>query len=122
MSFDSGSVDSFAKLEQSLGELEIVIGPRARAAVAQVRESLREAARMRERGDLPGALESIRGAMTRLAALAAQLDQSEGDLMRAVAQRFTRALASGDKGDAKDAVNLIRRKAGSTDDENRNEW
>ncbi len=124
MSRDADAIDAFLKLADSLGELEVVIGPRARGAVGEVRAALREAVTMRERGDLRGALEAIRRAMNRLAALGAELDPGEGAMMRVVAERFASALSFGDKGEAKGAVNVMRKKAGDIRDggDDENQW
>ena len=100
------------KLAENLGELEVVIGPKARPVVAEVRAGLRDAIACRERGDLPGALARIERAMERLAALGTQLDPAEGAMMRTLAQRFSRALSAGLKGEAKVAVNAMKSKAG----------
>jgi len=104
--------DSFLKLAENLGELEVVIGPQARPVVAEVRAGLRDAMACRERGDLPGALAAIERAMERLAALATQLDPAEGAMMRGLAQHFSQALSAGLKGEAKVAVNVMKSKAG----------
>jgi len=119
---DDLSLDPFLKLADNLGELEITIGERARPAVAELRQRLRAAVASRERGDLPGSLEQLRGAMERLAAIASELDPEEGAMMRTVAQRFTEALKLGDKGTAKEAVNLMRHKSGDPGDEDSSEW
>jgi hypothetical protein len=104
--------DPFLKLAENLGELEVVIGPKARPVVAEVRAGLRDAMACRERGDLPGALATIERAMERLAALATQLDPAEGAMMRTLAQHFSRALSAGLKSEAKVAVNAMKSKAG----------
>ncbi|MGB6551859.1 MAG: hypothetical protein WBE78_00105 [Candidatus Binataceae bacterium] len=124
MSDNAAAIDSFAKLADSLGELEIVIGPGARGAVAEVRDGLRSAIAMRDRGEMPAAIAAIRRAMERLAALGAELDPAEGAMMRAIAERFAAAMSFGDKGEAKGAVNLMRRKAGDTskDGGGDNQW
>ena len=114
--------DPFAKLAQNLGELEIVIGERARPAIVQVRAGLSDAIACRERGDMPAAIAAIRVAMERLAALGSVLDPEEGAMMRFIAERFTAALGAGDKGDAKTAVDLMRRKAGDTKDDDKKDW
>ncbi len=106
--------DSFLQLIERLGELEVVIGPQARPVVAEVRSRLKEAAAAREGGDVPGALAIIGQAMQRLAALAGSLDAAEGALMRAIAGSFAQALGVGDKGAAKQAVNVMRGKAGDS--------
>ena len=104
--------DSFLKLAENLGELEVVIGPKARPVVAEVRAGLRDAMACRQRGDLPGALAAIERAMQRLATLGTQLDPAEGAMMRTLAQHFSRALSAGLKGEAKVAANVMKNKAG----------
>jgi hypothetical protein len=105
VSSDNLSLDPFLKLAENLGELEVTIGDRARPAVVELRQRLRAAAASRERGDLPG-----------------ELDPEEGALMRMVAQRFTEALKLGDKGTAKEVVNLMRHKSGDPKDEDSSKW
>jgi hypothetical protein len=122
MPSDDLALDPFLKLADSLGELEVTIGERARPTVAELRQRLRAAVASRERGDLPGSLEQLRGAMERLAAIASELDPEEGALMRMVAQRFTEALKLGDKGTAKEAVNLMRHRSGDPKDEDNSKW
>ncbi|WP_333649803.1 hypothetical protein [Candidatus Binatus sp.] len=114
--------DPFAKLAQNLGELEIVIGERARPAIAGVREGLRDALACRQRGDMPGSIAAIRIAMERLANLGSTLDPEEGAMMRVIAERFTAALGAGHKGDAKAVVDVMRRKAGDTKDDDKKDW
>ena len=114
--------DPFVKLTQNLGELEIVIGERARPAIAGAREGLRDALACRERGDIAGSIAAIRIAMERLASLGATLDPEEGAMMRLIAERFTGALNTGQKGDAKASVDLMRRKAGDTKDDESKDW
>src|SRR5260370_25661694 len=106
--------DPFTKPAQNLGEPEIVIGERARPAIAGVRERLREALACRERGDMSGSIAAIRLAMGQLAALGATLDPGEGAVIRTIAERFTEALGAGPKGEAKSSVDLMRRKAADT--------
>ncbi len=114
--------DPFTKLAQNLGELEILIGDRARPAIAGVRERLRDAIACRERGDMPGSIAAIRLAMAQLAALGSTLDPEEGAVMRTIAERFANALGSGHKGDAKTSVDVMRRKAGDTKDDDDKDW
>ncbi len=114
--------DPFSKLAQNLGELEIVIGERARPAIAGVREGLRDAMACRARGDMPGSIAAIRQAMAQLAALGSTLDPEEGAVMRIIAERFTAALGAGHKGDAKTSVDVMRRKAGDTKDDDGKDW
>jgi hypothetical protein len=115
--------DSFLKLAENLGELEVVIGPKARPVVAEVRAGLRDAMACRERGDLPGALAAIERAMERLAALGTQLDPAEGAMMRTLAQHFSQALSAGLKGEAKVAVKAMKSKAGDPESgDGGNQW
>jgi len=109
-------------LGEKLGELEVTIGPAARAVVAEVRARLAEASARQKDGDLPGALRLIRSSMERLADLAASLDPAEAMLMRLLAGQFSDALRAGDKSIAKSAVNLMRHKAGDPQDDPNNDW
>jgi hypothetical protein len=122
MPLSNSADDPFTKLAQNLGELEIVIGERARPAIAGVREGLRDALACRERGDMPGSIAAIRVAMERLAALGGTLDPEEGAVMRIIAERFTAALGAGQKGEAKTSVDVMRRKAGDTKDDDDKGW
>ena len=116
--------DPFVQLIDRLGELEVVIGEQARPVVAEVRGRLRDAASARERGDVPAALAIIGQAMERLAGLASGLDAAEGALMRAIAGSFAQALNAGDRGTAKQAVDMMRTKAGdsSKDPDSGSDW
>lgn len=122
MPAESNPADAFIKLAQNLGELEVVIGPKARTTIVRVREGLMNAAAARDRGDMPGALEQIRNAMAQLAALGAELDPAEGMMMRAIAERFAAAMGEGAKGDVKNAVDTMRRKAGDGGPGEKNDW
>jgi len=119
---DRANFDSFLKLGDSLGELAVTVGPKARPVIAEVRARLAEAAAMRDHGDLPAAIAAIRSAMERLASLAGELDPGEGAMMRLIAERFSAALNFGDKHTAKDAVNFMRRRAGDPKDEPNTDW
>jgi len=110
------------KLADALGELEVVIGGQARPVVAELRSRLVEAAASREKGDVVGALDIIHRAMEQLASLAGQLDPNEGMMMRVIAERFTRALTTGDRGTAKQAVDLMRHRAGDPEDDENSGW
>ncbi len=122
MTLDSALDDPLLKLSDTLGELEMIIGDKARPVVAEVRARLLEAvASRRDRGPAV-TLEVIHRAMETLAALAAQLDPAEGLAMRAIAERFTHALAAGDKGTAKKVVNLMRHRAGDPRDDENPQW
>jgi hypothetical protein len=114
--------DSFIRLGESLRELEVTVGPNARPVIAEVRAKLAEAAASRGKGDMAAAIDSIRTAMARLAALASELDPGEGYLMRMIADRFSQALNFGDKGTAKETLDLMRHKAGDPKDDPDSEW
>jgi hypothetical protein len=114
--------DPFTRLAQNLGELEVVIGERARPAIAQVRAGLNDAIACRERGDIPAALTAIGSAMERLAALAGDLDPQEGAMMRMIAERFAEAMKRDLKGEVKTTVSVMRQKAGDTKEDDRNDW
>jgi hypothetical protein len=118
----SAHEDPFVRLTENLRELEVVIGAKARPVVAEVRAGLADALASRERGNIAEALVSIRRAMERLAGLASDLDPDEGFLMRTIAARFTDALNVGRKGTAKEAVSLMRHKAGDTKDKPDKDW
>jgi len=109
--------DPFLKLADGLRELEIVVRETARPAIGEVRETLRAAMASRERGDTPQALAEIRRAMEQLAALGTQMDPGEGAMMREVARIFAQSLSLGDKGAVKQAVGLMRHKAGDPKDD-----
>ena len=114
--------DSFVRLGESLRELEVTVGPNARPVIAEMLAKLAEAAASRGKGDMAAAIDSIRTAMGRLAALASELDPGEGYLMRMIADRFSQALNFGDKGTAKETVNFMRHKAGDPKDDPDTEW
>ncbi len=122
MSFDDPALDPFLKLADRLGELEIIVGERARPVVAELRESLHGAIARRQAGDLPGSLALLRRAMERLTAMGGELDPEEGALMRMVAERFGQALETGDKGAARTAVKIMRQKSGDPSDEDNSSW
>jgi hypothetical protein len=116
------SSNAFIKLAGELGELEVIIGPIARPVIAEVRTRLLEAAARQKNGDMTAALETIRGAMEQMASLAATLDPVEATAMRMLSQHFSDALRIGDKTTAKDAVNMMRHKAGDPKDEPNTDW
>jgi hypothetical protein len=119
---DSVSFDSFIRLGESLGELEVTIGAAARPVIAEVRSRLVEAAARQKNGDTPGAIAIIRSAMERLASLAGTLDPAEAMLMRMLSERFSNALSIGDKDAAKNAVKVMRHKAGDPKDDPNTDW
>lgn len=122
MANDAISLDSFIRLGESLGELEVIIGPAARPIIAEVRTRLSEALGRQKNGDTSGAIAVIRRAMEGLASLAGTLDPAEATLMRMLSAHFSNALSIGDKNAAKDAVNTMRHKAGDPKDDPDTDW
>lgn len=96
-----------------LGELRVVLGPAAAPGVEGVQRLLREGLAARERGDVPVAVARIGEAMDLLAGLATRLDPAEGQMMRAVAEHFRRALAAGAVGAAREVADVMRERSGS---------
>jgi hypothetical protein len=119
---DQISLNSFIRLGEGLGELEVTIGPAARPVIAELRVRLAEAAARGQNGDLAGAVDIIRNAMERLALLAGSLDPAEAMLMRMMSEHFNNALRIGDKDAARNAVNTMRHKAGDPKDDPDTEW
>ena len=122
MAVETINFDSFNRLANSLGELEVIIGPAARPAIAEVKDRLIDAAVRYKSGDAPGAYALIRAAMQSLAALAVNLDPAEAALMRIISERFSTALTIGDKDAAKTAINVMRHKAGDPKDDPNTDW
>lgn len=96
-----------------IGELKLVLGPKAAPGVDEVERHLREGLAARERGDGVAAVRSIGLAMDRLAALASEADPAEGAMMRAVAEHFRGALSRGALGEAREAADAMRARSGS---------
>lgn len=122
MPLDTASFESFLNLGDSLGELELIAGPKARPVIAMMREQLIAAAAKRQAGDPQGALALITQAMSNLVTVGMDVDSNEGAMMRAIADRFGQALNAGDKGSAKEAVAVMRHKAGDPKDDPSNDW
>ena len=121
MPLDAG-FESFLNLGDSLGELELIAGPKARPAIALMRDKLIAAAAKRQAGDAQGALALIGEAMSNLIAIGMEVDSNEGAMMRMIADRFGRALNAGDKGSAKEAVAVMRHKAGDRKNDPSSDW
>ena len=122
MPLDTASFETFLNLGDSLGELELIAGPKARPVIAMMRNQLIAAAAKRQAGDAQGALALITQAMGNLVAIGIEVDSNEGAMMRAIADRFGQAMSAGDKGSAKEAVTLMRHKAGDPKDDPSNDW
>jgi hypothetical protein len=121
MPLDADGFEAFINLGDSLRELELIVGPKARPFITDVRDGLAQAAARRQAGDANGALMLIRQSMQRLAVLGSEVDAQDGAMMRFLAERFTQALNAGDKSAAKEAVAMMRHKAGDPKDES-GEW
>jgi hypothetical protein len=97
-----------------LPELQIVLGPQAKAGVESVRLLLQEAVAARAGGDVPRATRCIGKAMDTLSQLAEILDPHEAMLMRMLAAQFRQALQGGDTSEARRVSDLMREKSGTT--------
>jgi len=97
-----------------VGELRVVLGPRAAAGVDGLEELIREGLAARDRGDPVTAVQRVVQAMERLADLAGGSDAAEAPMLRAMAQHFATALGRGSLGDAKAAAEVMRERSGST--------
>ena len=97
-----------------VGELRVILGPRAAAGVDGLEALMRDGLAARTRGDHPTAVRRVVAAMRRLAELASASDAAEGPMLRAMAERFAAALEHGALGDAKTAAEVMREESGST--------
>ena len=77
-----------------VGELKVVLGPRAAAGVDGLEALIQEGLAARDRGDRATALRRIVQAMERLAELAGASDAAEAPMLRAMAQQFAAALGA----------------------------
>src|SRR5215813_3686857 len=97
-----------------IGELKVVLGPRAATGVDGLEALIREGLAARDRGDPGTAVRRIIQAMDRLADLAGASDAAEAPMLRAMAQQFAAALGRGALGDAKAAAETMRERSGSS--------
>ena len=97
-----------------VGELKVVLGPRAAAGVDGLEVLIQEGLAARDRGDPVTAVRRIVQAMECLADLAGASDAVEAPMLRAMAQQFAAALGRGALGDAKTAAETMRERSGST--------
>jgi hypothetical protein len=97
-----------------IGELKVILGPRAAAGVDGLEALMREGLAARDRGDPATALSRIGQAMSRLAELAGESDAAEAPMLRAMAEQFAMALRRGSLGDARAAAEVMRDRSGST--------
>ena len=97
-----------------IGELRIILGPRAAGGVDGLEALMQEGLAARDRGDSATALSRIGQAMSRLAELAGESDAAEAPMLRAMAEQFAAALRRGSLGDAKSAAEVMRARSGST--------
>ncbi|MGA2410438.1 MAG: hypothetical protein ABSG46_08640 [Candidatus Binataceae bacterium] len=121
MPLDADGFSAFLNLNDSLQELELIAGPKARPVIAAIRDGLAQAVAKRQIGDVEGAFSLIRLAMQKVAVLGSDVDSEEGAMMRLMAERFGQAFSAGDKSEARAAVNLMRHKAGDPKDSD-SEW
>jgi hypothetical protein len=97
-----------------IGELKVILGPRAAGGVDRLEALMREGLAARDRGDSATALSRISQAMSRLAELAGESDAAEAPMLRAMAEQFATALRRGSLGDARAAAEVMRERSGST--------
>jgi hypothetical protein len=97
-----------------IGELKVILGPRAAGGVDGLEALMREGLAARDRGDSATALSRISQAMSRLAELAGESDAAEAPMLRAMAEQFAMALRRGSLGDARAAAEVMRDRSGST--------
>ena len=97
-----------------IGELKVILGPRAAGGVDALEALIREGLAARDRGDPATAMACITQAMSRLAELAGESDAAEAPMLRAMAEHFAAALRRGSLGEAKDAAEVMRTRSGST--------
>jgi hypothetical protein len=97
-----------------IGELKVILGPRAAGGVDGLEALIREGLAARDRGDSATALSRIGEAMSRLAELAGESDAAEAPMLRAMAEQFAAALRRGSLGDARAAAEVMRARSGST--------
>ena len=105
--------EALEALVSRMGELKVVLGPRAAPGVDRIETLLREGLAARQRSDPTTAMTKIGQAIDLLAALAGDMDPAEGAMMRAVAQQFKQALSRGSLGEAKNTAELMRDRSGS---------
>jgi hypothetical protein len=97
-----------------LPELELVLGPQAKADLQTIQLLLQEAIAARADGDVPRAVNRIGLAMDKLSQLANLLDPREAMMMRILAVQFREALGRGDDSEAHRVSDLMREKSGAT--------
>jgi len=97
-----------------IGELRIILGPRAAGGVDGLEALMQEGLAARDRGDSATALSRISQAMSRLAELAGESDAAEAPMLRAMAEQFATALRRGSLGHARAAAEVMRARSGST--------
>lgn len=105
--------ESLEALIAGLSDLGVVFGPQAAPGLARVRQQLEAALAARKAGDVARAVDAITSAMRTLAELADGLDPREAAIMRAIAERFTGALRSGDAAQAAEQVDTMRKQSGA---------
>jgi hypothetical protein len=106
--------EALETLVSRLPELEIVLGPTAKAGLESVRFLLQQAVAARADGDVPRAIECIGNAMDRLAHLADLLDPREARMMHALSAQFRQALLRGDTSEVERTSAIMREKSGAT--------
>ena len=106
--------EALETLLSRLPELELVLGPQAKAGLDAVQRSLQQAIALRADGDVPRAVSHIAAAMDRLSQLADGLGPQEAMMMRMLTDQFRQALLGGHDSEARRVSDLMRDKSGTT--------
>jgi hypothetical protein len=101
------------QLIHGMSELESVLGDAGKKALPVIRSRLIEAMAARDRGDPVATMQAVGAAMQQLGGLADNLDPVEGQMMRAVANRFQQALMRGDMPEAKSDMEQMFERSGA---------
>lgn len=96
-----------------VGELKVVLGAAAGPGVDRLEATIQSALAARDRGDVPGAIAGIVGAMELLAQLAERTPGVDAAPLRGMAAAFKQAMARGALGEAKAAAETMREESGS---------
>ena len=96
-----------------VGELKVVLGGAAGPGVDRLEAVIQNALAARDRGDVPGAMRGIVGAMELLAELAGNTPGVDAAQLRGMAAMFKQALSHGALGEAKAAAETMREESGS---------
>jgi hypothetical protein len=112
---NEGNAPALETIAAQLHELEVVLGPQVKPALAEVRQALVRAMAARGRGDIPAATREVGTAMERLSCLGEGLGAEEAVVMRALANAFRAAVNRGDEAAAKESAAIMMGKSGAVE-------